>query len=815
MERNTLKNSTALQAVAGFAAGAAILGLAAWWYQSGKVPSKAPKKVEMAPIPDKDPDYASTVASRHLEAADAASPAGSQQADRQSDEHASAVHIATEGTLGDIEEIAPSAGAILDEEIILANAIADAPTISWRQTAEEVVLETPVGDNVRAKDLVCNINARSLYLAVQGKVLVDEPLFAPISPDESSWEIGDAEDGRSITVSLHKANSETSGVEVEYVSAPREYEELLQAKEEPEADDGGFARAGGLGFVSAGTSGAGLGSEGLTPGLGSGGATPSLGSDYGSETPYGGVGLGATPGLGSDEAEENGTTEDSMSPYEEFARVFSKFASAEEVTGPRVDPDAEAEADEDKEEEAAEEKKEPEKGEGSDNEEDEGKVGKESKRKHKMESRLKIAELKQTCPRPEVVEVWDVTAQDPRLLVYLKAYRNTVPVPRHWSQKRKYLQGKRGLEKPPFQLPEFIEATGIGEMRQAYQEKEESKKLRQKQKDKMQPKMGKLDIDYQVLHDAFFKHQTKPSFSVMGDLYYEGKEFEAKILGAKPGVLSEELRRALGMGESSPPPWLINMQRYGPPPSYPDLKIPGLNAPIPPGAQFGYQPGGWGKPPVDEEGNPLYGDVFGLFEQDAEDELVDKLTRWGDLESEEEESEEEEEEEEDEVDDTESLADGIASIASGYNSSLPSGIETPEVIDLRKGKAGEKPLYQVLEQQAAPVGNALMGSDHTYVIPGAGAPAAGAPTKGAAAAAAKRSGIAPGDVEVAIDPAELEGLDEAGVRALYEERLSQQRTASSREDFSDLVAAKAAQQKRKAAEKKEGKAKKQKEQFKF
>jgi hypothetical protein len=37
-----------------------------------------------------------------------------------------------------------------------------------------------------------------------------------------------------------------------------------------------------------------------------------------------------------------------------------------------------------------------------------------------------------------------------------------VAVPRHWSQKRKYLQGKRGLEKPPFKLPEFIEATGIG-----------------------------------------------------------------------------------------------------------------------------------------------------------------------------------------------------------------------------------------------------------------------------------------------------------------------------------------------------------------
>ena len=43
--------------------------------------------------------------------------------------------------------------------------------------------------------------------------------------------------------------------------------------------------------------------------------------------------------------------------------------------------------------------------------------------------------------------------------------------------------------------------------------------------------------------------------------------------GAKPGVMGEDLRRALGMADNTPPPWLINMQRYGPPPSYPDLKV--------------------------------------------------------------------------------------------------------------------------------------------------------------------------------------------------------------------------------------------------
>ncbi len=46
---------------------------------------------------------------------------------------------------------------------------------------------------------------------------------------------------------------------------------------------------------------------------------------------------------------------------------------------------------------------------------------------------------------------------------------------------------------------------------------------------------------------------------------------------------------------------------------------------------------------------------------------------------------------------------------------------------------------------------------------------------------ALRPGGALGDVEVALDPAELEGLDEAGVRALYEQRLEEQRAAHSRE----------------------------------
>nr|DAD22036.1 TPA_asm: hypothetical protein HUJ06_023499 [Nelumbo nucifera] len=38
----------------------------------------------------------------------------------------------------------------------------------------------------------------------------------------------------------------------------------------------------------------------------------------------------------------------------------------------------------------------------------------------------------------------------------------------------------------------------LKKIRQAYIEKEDSKKLKQKQRERMQPKMGKMDIDYQA-----------------------------------------------------------------------------------------------------------------------------------------------------------------------------------------------------------------------------------------------------------------------------------------------------------------------------
>jgi len=235
-----------------------------------------------------------------------------------------------------------------------------------------------------------------------------------------------------------------------------------------------------------------------------------------------------------------------------------------------------------------------------------------SNRKLRERNRPTVAQLKNRVERADLVEAHDISATDPDFLLFLKSTPSTVPVPRHWGRKRKYLQGKRGIEKAPFQLPDFIIKTGISEVRAKVDEDESGENAKSKNRSRVAPKMGALDVDYRTLHDAFFKHQNKTSIqdklTGFGDLYYEGKEYESqKSSDLKVGILTPSLRDALNMTDTSPPPWLMNMQRYGPPPSYPNLKLPGLNAPLPAGCSYGYHVNGWGKPPVDNFGRALFG----------------------------------------------------------------------------------------------------------------------------------------------------------------------------------------------------------------
>ncbi|KAI6043321.1 hypothetical protein EDC04DRAFT_2957623 [Pisolithus marmoratus] len=442
-----------------------------------------------------------------------------------------------------------------------------------------------------------------------------------------------------------------------------------------------------------------------------------------------------------------------------------------------------------------------------------------SKNKRRRMARLTIAELKQLVSKPEAVEWTDPTAADPRLLLHLKTYRNTVPVPAHWSAKRDYLQGKRGIEKPPFQLPSYIADTGIATMRDAIKEKEANMSLKAKTRERVQPKMGKMDIDYQKLHDAFFKHMTKPVVTGFGEMYYEGKEFETSLKHKRPGELSPELVEALSIPPLAPPPWLISMQRFGPPPSYPTLRIPGLNAPIPEGAQWGFHPGGWGKPPLDEYNRPLYGDVFGVLPKVTDTNAGEPIekTPWGELEPEEEEEEEEEssEEEAEEEEAAEpATADGLQTPSglvtpSGLTSvvsTVAGGLETPDFLELRKtttretaeSTSGPRSLYHVVPEKQTSV-RGLMGSERGYDVAAVTGGQAAIPVLGEDRGTKRKNGV-----DVSLDASELEGMSTEDLKRKYEHHArGSAGVPGSKEDFSDMVAKEMAKKKQKMDREKE------------
>jgi splicing factor 3B subunit 2 len=428
-----------------------------------------------------------------------------------------------------------------------------------------------------------------------------------------------------------------------------------------------------------------------------------------------------------------------------------------------------------------------------------------SKKKRKEMNKLSVAELKAMVRKPEIVEWTDTSAPDPRLLIHIKAHRNVVPVPSHWSLKREYLSSKRGVEKAPFALPKFIQETGISEMRDAALDKQEQSTLKQKQRERVQPKMGKLDIDYQKLYEAFFRFQTKPELTRYGEIYYEGKEYETNLKHLRPGELSDELRDALNMAPGAPPPWLVNQQRYGPPPSYPALKLPGLNAPPPPGATWGYHPGGYGKPPVDEHNRPLYGgDIFGVLQPQQHAQQGEPIEKdlWGELQESEESEPESEEDEEDDDDEEEVDEDGMEADAhspSGMDSTVPSQFVGAESVsgefDVRKHHRGTdtedsvhpRTAYQVIPEKQTNV-QGFFGGDRAYDLTGSsGKP----PVLGADDSNRKRK--KPGDVEVSVDLDAIQsndGISKESLQGMYETQRQQQNQPSwgFKEDLSDMIA---------------------------
>lgn len=261
-------------------------------------------------------------------------------------------------------------------------------------------------------------------------------------------------------------------------------------------------------------------------------------------------------------------------------------------------------------------------------------------------------------------------------------------------------------------------------------------------RERTRPRLGKIDVDYQSLHDAFFKHQKKfylpklrQRLKIHNQLYYENEEFQGifrhKRLDRKNNKISNKLRLALGMTSSlTPPSWLKNMQRYGPPMSYPGLKIPGLNAPIPAGASFGDHVNGWGRPPVDLHGQPLYGmDVFAK-NTDEDEKDNEKVVHWGEMESDveyETDSDDEMDIDEDDEEVKETRFDDETPVVIEQEKEIieDETIAVDEALELRKATLNqaekqpdndeEKALFKVIDQTSASLKKGeLHGSNFAY-----------------------------------------------------------------------------------------------------
>ncbi|EGV66626.1 hypothetical protein PSN45_002764 [Yamadazyma tenuis] len=370
--------------------------------------------------------------------------------------------------------------------------------------------------------------------------------------------------------------------------------------------------------------------------------------------------------------------------YKEFESIFSKFEGSNEKKDndstnysdlvAKTDEDKDLVSDEDSDEFELE---------------DEDVI--ESKSQLQRQNKVSMAHLKAVARNPQVVEWADVDANDPYLLVSIKSNLNVVPVPSHWSSKRDYLAGKRGVERPPFQLPSYILETGIQDMRNSSDEST----LRQQQREKVQPKMGKLDIDYQKLHDAFFKYQTRPKLLGYGDVYYEGRETtdenEDKLTEVKPGKLSVELLKAMGLPENgkTPPPWISTMSQIGKPPTYSHLLIPGIDITY---ANVGYL--------VNDH------EVYG---QDSDD------GHWGDVQVEES-SEDEDDGDEDESDDESEPDPTVQPTYFEEESSKDTGDEIVIHQKPSNDSSKNKTLYTVIKENEAESTNGLLESERKYQL---------------------------------------------------------------------------------------------------
>lgn len=212
---------------------------------------------------------------------------------------------------------------------------------------------------------------------------------------------------------------------------------------------------------------------------------------------------------------------------------------------------------------------------------------------HKMSwEELKVLAAEKFGPAAtEIVGEHDGNTMDPLFTVRMKMEPHTVAVPNHWKVQRTFLSRQADREEAVGIVPAEVAALGIEKIRATKDKKANPNQI--------------AFISCFMTGTPLQRKSYQVDLTEAGDVFYEGK-WRAKT-HPTPGVLSARLRQALGIGTTAPPPWLYSMQAMRRlPPAYPDIRIPGLNAPIPAGGQWGQGEGQWGEPPRGENNAFLF-----------------------------------------------------------------------------------------------------------------------------------------------------------------------------------------------------------------
>lgn len=257
-----------------------------------------------------------------------------------------------------------------------------------------------------------------------------------------------------------------------------------------------------------------------------------------------------------------------------------------------------------------------------------------SKRKLRKLNKPSLIDLKSQVTHPEIIEWYDCDAPYPFLNATIKSTKNVVRVPSHWQTKREYLSGRSLLNKKPFELPDIMKQTDIESMRAVLpgEEPVEEETIKGMSRARIQPKLGALDIDFKKLYDIFFKLGStwKPDVLLpFGDLYFENRnlheesEWRKIKRSMRPGKISKSLRDIMGLQEGQLPPWCHKMNKLGMPPSYPNMKVAGLNWDI----QF-MKDDIYGKVPKSNDKknkkNVFFGQILNFEEEEEEDSSEDE-----------------------------------------------------------------------------------------------------------------------------------------------------------------------------------------------